>query len=174
MNNLQGNESNRGKSRLNSSLEAATILSIRTCVTGNGSCVDCNAPSKCDYFDLTPYKMNEWVKFLAFFSLQIKNSFSTFTCSFLKIKKYGLNYFNVIMKYVIALPTCKTYLKILTIFYSLSLFWIIIECIVHNNKNSLNIQFFIFWQVFILKSMHFKWLKINNILLCIYCRSWLG
>ncbi|KAK7576100.1 hypothetical protein V9T40_012386 [Parthenolecanium corni] len=42
---LQGNESNRGKSRLNSSLEAATILSIRTCVTGNGSCVDCNAPN---------------------------------------------------------------------------------------------------------------------------------
>lgn len=43
---VQGNESNKGKSRLNSSLEAATILSIRTCVAGNSICVDCNAPSK--------------------------------------------------------------------------------------------------------------------------------
>ncbi|XP_065217924.1 centaurin-gamma-1A isoform X1 [Planococcus citri] len=42
---LQGNESNKGKSRLNSSLEAATILSIRTCVPGNSACVDCNAPN---------------------------------------------------------------------------------------------------------------------------------
>lgn len=41
---LQGNESNKSKSRLNSSLEAATILSIRTCVPGNTTCVDCNAP----------------------------------------------------------------------------------------------------------------------------------
>ncbi|XP_039290844.1 centaurin-gamma-1A isoform X1 [Nilaparvata lugens] len=45
LNSLQGNESGKGKSRLHSSIEAASIHSIRTRVPGNTHCVDCDAPN---------------------------------------------------------------------------------------------------------------------------------
>ncbi|XP_075231189.1 centaurin gamma 1A isoform X2 [Lycorma delicatula] len=45
LNSLQGNESCKGKSRLHSSVEAASIHSIRTRVPGNTHCVDCDAPN---------------------------------------------------------------------------------------------------------------------------------
>lgn len=45
LNSLQLSESSHVKKQT-SSIEAATILSIRTRVPGNGSCVDCDAPSK--------------------------------------------------------------------------------------------------------------------------------
>lgn len=46
LNSLQGNESSKGGKRINNPLEAASIQSIRARVTGNVTCVDCDAPSK--------------------------------------------------------------------------------------------------------------------------------
>ncbi|KAJ8888273.1 hypothetical protein PR048_007760 [Dryococelus australis] len=43
LNSLQGNESSKSKSRLNSSVDTTAIQSIRTRVPGNGHCVDCDA-----------------------------------------------------------------------------------------------------------------------------------
>lgn len=43
---VQSVESSKGKLRLNSSVEAASIQSIRSRVPGNGFCADCDAPSK--------------------------------------------------------------------------------------------------------------------------------
>ncbi|KAL1140848.1 hypothetical protein AAG570_000776, partial [Ranatra chinensis] len=45
LNTLQGVESSKGKLRLNSSVEAASIQSIRSRVPGNMQCADCDAPN---------------------------------------------------------------------------------------------------------------------------------
>uniref|UniRef100_A0A1B6K9Y5 Centaurin-gamma-1A n=1 Tax=Graphocephala atropunctata TaxID=36148 RepID=A0A1B6K9Y5_9HEMI len=45
LNSLQGNESSKVKSRLQSSVEVASLQSIRTRVPGNTHCVDCDAPN---------------------------------------------------------------------------------------------------------------------------------
>lgn len=45
LNSLQGNESSKGKSRLHSSIEAASLQSIRSRVPGNTHCVDCDTPN---------------------------------------------------------------------------------------------------------------------------------
>ncbi|XP_073984823.1 centaurin-gamma-1A-like isoform X2 [Rhodnius prolixus] len=45
LNTLQSVESSKGKLRLNSSVEAASIQSIRSRVPGNGFCADCDAPN---------------------------------------------------------------------------------------------------------------------------------
>ncbi|CAB0010562.1 unnamed protein product [Nesidiocoris tenuis] len=45
LNTLQSVESSKGKLRLNSSVEAASIQSIRNRVQGNGYCADCDAPN---------------------------------------------------------------------------------------------------------------------------------
>lgn len=43
---LQGNESSKSKSRMNSLVDAASIQSLRSTVIGNSHCADCDAPSK--------------------------------------------------------------------------------------------------------------------------------
>lgn len=43
---LQGNESSKSKSRMNSLVDAASIQSLRSTVIGNSNCADCDAPSK--------------------------------------------------------------------------------------------------------------------------------
>jgi Arf-GAP/GTPase/ANK repeat/PH domain-containing protein 1/3 len=43
---LQGNESSKSKSRMNSLVDAASIQSLRSTVIGNANCADCDAPSK--------------------------------------------------------------------------------------------------------------------------------
>ncbi|XP_014245359.1 centaurin-gamma-1A isoform X2 [Cimex lectularius] len=45
LNTLQSVESSKGKLRLNSTVEANSIQSIRTMVQGNGFCADCDAPN---------------------------------------------------------------------------------------------------------------------------------
>uniref|UniRef100_A0A146KXR8 Centaurin-gamma-1A n=1 Tax=Lygus hesperus TaxID=30085 RepID=A0A146KXR8_LYGHE len=45
LNTLQSVESSKGKLRLNSSVEAASIQSIKNRVQGNGFCADCDAPN---------------------------------------------------------------------------------------------------------------------------------
>ena len=42
---LQGNESSKSKSRMNSLVDAASIQSLRSTVIGNANCADCDAPS---------------------------------------------------------------------------------------------------------------------------------
>ncbi|XP_054279813.1 centaurin-gamma-1A isoform X2 [Macrosteles quadrilineatus] len=45
LNSLQGNESSKVKSRLQNSVEVASLQSIRTRVPGNSHCADCDAPN---------------------------------------------------------------------------------------------------------------------------------
>ena len=45
-NSLQGNESSKSKSRMNSLVDAASIQSLRSTVIGNSHCADCDAPSQ--------------------------------------------------------------------------------------------------------------------------------
>ncbi|XP_046451966.1 centaurin-gamma-1A-like isoform X2 [Daphnia pulex] len=42
---LQGNESSKSKSRMNSLVDAASIQSLRSTVIGNANCADCDAPN---------------------------------------------------------------------------------------------------------------------------------
>ena len=42
---LQGNESTKSKSRMNSLVDAASIQSLKSTVLGNSHCADCDAPS---------------------------------------------------------------------------------------------------------------------------------
>merc|ERR1712071_358886 len=42
---LQGNESSKSKSRMNSLVDAASIQSLRSTVIGNSNCADCDAPN---------------------------------------------------------------------------------------------------------------------------------
>lgn len=42
---LQGNESSKSKSRMNSLVDAASVQSLRSTVIGNSNCADCDAPS---------------------------------------------------------------------------------------------------------------------------------
>lgn len=46
LNSLQGNESCKTKSRMNSNVDQAAIQAIRTSIPGNTHCVDCDSPSK--------------------------------------------------------------------------------------------------------------------------------
>lgn len=56
---LQGNESSKVKSRLQNSVEVASLQSIRTRVPGNTHCVDCDTPSKCQ-FSCCKYGYNKY------------------------------------------------------------------------------------------------------------------
>lgn len=49
---LQGNESSKSKSRMNSLVDAASIQSLRSTVIGNANCADCDAPSTFKLFHL--------------------------------------------------------------------------------------------------------------------------
>jgi Arf-GAP with GTPase, ANK repeat and PH domain-containing protein 1/3/4/5/6/9/11 len=46
---LQGNESSKSKSRMNSLVDAASIQSLRSTVIGNANCADCDAPSTLNF-----------------------------------------------------------------------------------------------------------------------------
>ena len=58
---LQGNESSKSKSRMNSLVDAASIQSLRSTVIGNANCADCDAPSTIFKYFLSIILRIQWL-----------------------------------------------------------------------------------------------------------------